>query len=119
MTACPCLLADQPCGPGCTCRDPLSSRGCSCCCTYGSHDQRRAAANRIVAGAVMAKWIKCDDRLPSQACAAMGASSHGDRRWRIRIVYWQGGEWLEAADDGGADPTFVSHWMPLPDPPTE
>lgn len=45
--ACPCLHT-TPCDPRCTCVDLASSRGCSRCCTYGSPEQQRAAAERLV-----------------------------------------------------------------------
>jgi len=45
---CPCLIADKPCHPRCTCKYPMSSVGCACCATYGSKEQRKNAANRIV-----------------------------------------------------------------------
>lgn len=48
--ACPCLHT-TPCHESCTCVSPLSSRGCSRCCTYGSPDQQRAAAERLAAKA--------------------------------------------------------------------
>ena len=44
--ACPCLYG-QPCHPDCTCVNPASSRGCEYCCSYGSKEQRAAAAQQI------------------------------------------------------------------------
>lgn len=46
---CPCLLADQPCKPDCSCVHWPSSAGCRCCASYGSDEQRKHAANLIVA----------------------------------------------------------------------
>ena len=43
---CPCMHT-APCDPRCTCVQPLSSAGCSRCCTYGSAEQQRAAAARL------------------------------------------------------------------------
>ena len=45
---CPCLYADRPCHPNCTCLVWHSSRGCACCAAYGSLDQRRERANVLV-----------------------------------------------------------------------
>jgi hypothetical protein len=45
---CPCLIADKPCMDRCSCVNRVSSRGCLCCCKYGSEEQRKAAANRLV-----------------------------------------------------------------------
>ena len=44
--ACPCLHT-TPCIPRCTCAMPGSSSGCRRCCTYGSREQQRAAAERL------------------------------------------------------------------------
>ncbi len=46
--ACPCLHT-TPCHESCTCASPLSSSGCSRCCTYGSPEQQRAMAEQLVA----------------------------------------------------------------------
>lgn len=50
--SCPCLIADEPCSPSCTCRNPYSSLGCRCCARYGSEEQRKAVANRLVRAAL-------------------------------------------------------------------
>lgn len=46
--ACPCLLADEPCRPKCSCRNPESSFACLACAGYGSADQRKQQASRII-----------------------------------------------------------------------
>jgi hypothetical protein len=48
MSDCPCIYADKPCDPRCTCFNSFSSRGCACCATYGSEEQRKENANRLV-----------------------------------------------------------------------
>lgn len=48
LIPCPCTIADDPCMPDCTCLDSLSPRGCLCCARYGSEEQRRVSANKIV-----------------------------------------------------------------------
>jgi outer membrane murein-binding lipoprotein Lpp len=45
---CPCLFT-KPCNKRCTCVNKHSSVGCARCCTYGSPEQQKAAAERIVA----------------------------------------------------------------------
>ncbi len=45
---CPCEIADKPCSPCCTCVSGGSSHGCICCCSYGSEEQRKGAANYLV-----------------------------------------------------------------------
>lgn len=46
--ACHCLHT-TPCDVSCTCLNPVSSRGCSRCCSYGSREQQKATAERLVA----------------------------------------------------------------------
>ena len=45
-SGCPCLLT-TPCHERCTCVTPLSSSGCSRCCSYGSVQQREERAGRL------------------------------------------------------------------------
>lgn len=45
---CPCVLADEPCQPGCSCRNEHQSAGCLCCARYGSDEQRKLQSNRIL-----------------------------------------------------------------------
>ena len=52
--SCPCLYT-TPCHPRCTCVDPFSSRGCECCCSYGSIEQRKSQADYIKSCLDMAK----------------------------------------------------------------
>jgi len=47
-TICPCVLSEHPCSEQCTCVNPLSSHGCACCATYGSDEQRKQRATKIV-----------------------------------------------------------------------
>jgi hypothetical protein len=44
--SCPCLHT-TPCDQRCTCINPFSSSGCLRCCSYGSPEQQRAAAQTI------------------------------------------------------------------------
>ncbi len=46
--ACPCLHT-TPCDPRCTCVEPLSSTGCSRCCSYGRKAQQIIAAEHLAA----------------------------------------------------------------------
>jgi hypothetical protein len=71
--ACPCLHI-EPCDPHCTCVNPYSSRGCTRCCSYGSKEQQRAAAEHLAAQtaligrlrkelrAVLAQYVDSDHR---------------------------------------------------------
>lgn len=44
--ACPCQHT-TPCHERCSCVMPLSSSGCVMCCSYGSAEQQRAAADQL------------------------------------------------------------------------
>lgn len=46
---CPCRHT-TPCHPGCTCVNPASSVGCGRCCSYGSPEQQKTAAEWIAKG---------------------------------------------------------------------
>lgn len=47
--SCPCEFSNvEPCSDRCSCRQPLSSGGCSRCVRYGSLEQQEAAAQEIV-----------------------------------------------------------------------
>lgn len=43
---CPCKLV-EPCSSSCSCASPVMSGGCMCCASYGSQEQKLAAAARI------------------------------------------------------------------------
>ena len=45
---CVCTMA-EPCQPNCTCAKPYMSHGCLRCCRYGSEEQRKAMAAKLVA----------------------------------------------------------------------
>lgn len=82
----------------------------------------------------MSEWVKCSERLPE--------SIHGKHRWlvmldcdheahkavawdfpypcgEINIAYFWGGKWSLSSHEDLHDGTFVTHWMPLPNPPEE
>jgi hypothetical protein len=46
--SCPCKYG-EPCKPNCSCANNLSSAGCSCCCAYGSEEQREYMAAHLKA----------------------------------------------------------------------
>ena len=50
-SSCPCQYVEliEPCGPHCSCANPVMSGGCSRCCRYGSKKQRMVMAQAIVA----------------------------------------------------------------------
>ena len=55
-SGCPCTLV-EPCSPRCTCANPHYSGGCSRCATYGSKEQRIAAAKRLTTPSVPAEKL--------------------------------------------------------------
>jgi hypothetical protein len=46
MISCPCRYT-TPCGPRCTCVNPISSTGCTRCCSYGPIESQRAKAKDL------------------------------------------------------------------------
>lgn len=59
------------------------------------------------------EWISVSDMLPKEGESVIAAV-----RDRARELYWNGRQWVYPAsgerEDGG-----VTHWMPLPAPPTD
>lgn len=67
------------------------------------------------------EWIKCSDRKPSSDGKYLTHGSYGvGTSWYHNP--W-GGRWLfqdcDTNNDEGMDDFYVTHWMPLPPPPTE
>ncbi len=61
----------------------------------------------------MSEWISVKDRLPSNE--AMASINHG------AVIVTDGSEvWEEFTCNvkGGADSLEITHWMPLPEPPS-
>lgn len=64
-SGCPCVYT-TPCDERCTCVNPMSSRGCARCCTYGSLEQRTRRAENLARGidaenaAQMARFNRMD-----------------------------------------------------------
>ena len=75
----------------------------------------------------MSEWIKCSDRLPESVDPVL---AHGWSRWsgyfHTFIGWTDGDSWYEINNgdyvDGGFGDDYeatVTHWQPLPAPPTE
>jgi hypothetical protein len=70
----------------------------------------------------MNEWISVKDRLPKKNgyyfCWHMTSRCGDKEDWQINKLYWEDNLWLyhhnafKTADS-------VTHWMPLPTPPTE
>ena len=87
---------------------------------HGFYALGRAIADQAKQAASVPEWIKCSERLPSEADHYLVALSDPedvgwvtDKAWTA--FYNKGGEWdcCEAVEDGQP----VTHWMPLPCPP--
>jgi hypothetical protein len=61
-----------------------------------------------------AEWISVSDRLPSKPGMDVLVCCQQHEAWWMRIGYLEPDEtWA------GVDVVSVTHWMPLPHPPTE
>lgn len=59
---CPCEFPEiEACSSNCSCAHPVMSAGCARCCTYGSRDQRLAAARHLVPAT---PWVYGDPYAP-------------------------------------------------------
>lgn len=78
----------------------------------------------------MSGWIKCSDRLPDAGVVVLASGfkfeSCGGGRWVEPVIYDEGCYHpLQDAGDGEYVADFdgemneVTHWQPLPSPPTE
>lgn len=63
----------------------------------------------------MNEWINVKDRLPERYKSCIVCSEHGN----IRIGYYdRSDQWVESRYNGNLV-KYITHWMPLPAPPTE
>jgi hypothetical protein len=46
--SCPCTHGVGQCQAACSCANPLMSGGCDFCCTYGSKEQQKVAAEQLL-----------------------------------------------------------------------
>lgn len=58
-------------------------------------------------------WIKCSDRLPDDGVCVIGFNED----IYMRTVYFN--ERNNCFEDGNSWVENITHWMPLPEPPTE
>lgn len=75
-----------------------------------------AAADMLEQDAEKTSWISVKDRLPEDDATYLvyGRNGYGI----VFAVYYGDGEWL-TCDDLTNITRFVTHWMPLPEPPKE
>lgn len=71
----------------------------------------------------MTSWIKCSERMPQKPSEESPvdyliyyAPSSKDKR--IRQATWNGEYWYEPEYGDPIATEFVTHWQPLPEPPT-
>lgn len=76
----------------------------------------------------MSEWIKCVDRLPEwdEVFVLAYGTSEASTQPSVMVGYFKHGWWFELNNgdyiDGGYGDdykAFVTHWQPLPAPPTE
>lgn len=75
-----------------------------------------AAADMLEQDAKKASWISVKDRMPEDDATYLvyGRNGYGI----VFAVYYGDGEWL-TCDDLTNITRFVTHWMPMPEPPKE
>ena len=65
---------------------------------------------------IMTDWIRCEDEQPGEVSVLAWGPEIG--MWvATRLVFEHGPHWI--GDDSGFEDDEVTHWMPLPEPPTE
>lgn len=107
--ACPCEFG-EPCSGHCTCANQFASGGCMRCCRYGSEEQQKAAAKRIVAESKAADWVKVEDRLPEKD----GNYLVFTNTTGVDVQHFIAGDlkiWSTYANQK------VTHWRERPEPP--
>lgn len=67
----------------------------------------------------MSEWIKCSERMPPFGAPVLVVGIVGNTV-QNNIYEWDGCTWCDYRDDYGEhDKDVFTHWMPLPEPPTE
>ena len=61
------------------------------------------------------EWISVKDRLPEKEDDVLAYEFRGD----VSIAYISGYEWRNLESGYVMDASYVTHWMPLPEPPKE
>ena len=61
------------------------------------------------------KWISVKDRLPEEKVWVLCLCRAGIHE----VLRWQNGQWLHDLSPFAYMKSFVTHWMPLPEPPKE
>lgn len=65
----------------------------------------------------MTEWIKCSERMPGHGLPVLVV---GNDVVQKNIYEWDGSTWQDWRGDYDECPeSAFTHWMPLPEPPTE
>ncbi len=62
----------------------------------------------------MNEWINCSERMP-QVMEDVLVTDGED----VKAMWWNGNRWDSWIDKYAIDGDDITHWMPLPEPPTE
>ncbi|ECC9987772.1 DUF551 domain-containing protein [Salmonella enterica] len=62
----------------------------------------------------MSKWIKCSDRMPDDMSDVLVTDGID-----VGFMWCAGDEWDSWDKRYALDSDDITHWMPLPEPPTE
>lgn len=64
----------------------------------------------------MTGWVNCDERLPPPLVPVLAwQSSDFDDTGTLRLVYWDGGDWLTKESDDRVE--GITHWTTEPEGP--
>lgn len=63
-------------------------------------------------------WIKCSERMPEGGEYVI-VYHPTDGTQKITYFFEYGSWWDTAEDDYRVPKSYFTHWMPLPDPPTD
>ena len=61
------------------------------------------------------RWIPCSERMPDKNESVLCFC----RAEITEVLYWNGSSWHSTDANKGYLSGFVTHWMPLPEPPRE
>jgi len=106
------------------CATHFSCSGCGGDCKTGSNEPRTKAVLNDAADAIeellaaVPHWISVEERLPEKHVEVLICTEdYGKNELGFaNTAVWDGSEWIETWNRKESIP-YVSHWMPLPEPP--
>lgn len=60
------------------------------------------------------EWIKCSELMPEDMADVLVTNGE-----EVKSMWWNGSRWVSCLSKYTIDSDDVTHWMPLPTPPTE